>query len=159
MANMRASLAAGALVLVAWGWGAPAYAHGVERVQRELTEQGFVQLEFQRTKPPFKLDACRDGQRFHLHVDFYGKVTEQTPIGSCGEVSTGAPDAASPSGPPLTDASSDEAAASSITSPDADPPPKRSRGAEKSPKQAPEQELCARYFPEIGKTLQVPCAR
>ena len=69
MADIRASFAAGALFFIALDWTAPAYAHGVERVRRELTEQGFEQLEFQRTKPPFKLDACRDGQRFHLHVD------------------------------------------------------------------------------------------
>ncbi len=85
MANLRASLAAGALVLVAWDWATPAYAHGVDRVRRELIEQGYEQLKFSRTSPPFKLDACRGGQRLHLHVDYYGKVTEETAIGQCGK--------------------------------------------------------------------------
>ena len=71
-------------------------AHNVDRVSRELRQQGFDQLEFSRTKPPFKLDACRGGERFHLHVDFYGKVTEQTSIGSCNEDDSQAPAAASP---------------------------------------------------------------
>ena len=68
---------------------APVFAHGVKRVRRELTEQGYNHLEFQRTKPPFKLDACLDKERYHLHVDFYGKITEKTVIGSCeGKQST-----------------------------------------------------------------------
>lgn len=57
--------------------------HGVAKVRKELTEQGYVDLEFQRTRPPFKLDACKDGTIYHLHVDFYGKITEKKAIGDC----------------------------------------------------------------------------
>lgn len=137
MANMRASLAAGALVFVALDWATPAYAHGVEKVRRELTEQGFEQLEFQRTQPPFKLDACRDGQRFHLHVDYYGKVTEQTPIGLCDGEATPAP-----ADETATEAAPEAAPVSpSVTSPNA----------------PAAQELCSRYFADVGKTLRVQC--
>jgi hypothetical protein len=139
MANMRASLVAGVLVFVAWDWVTPAYAHGVDRVRRELTEQGFEQLEFQRTKAPFKLDACRDGERFHLHVDWYGKITEQTPIGSCDVDAARAPATELPP----------EAAPAAVETP-ASP-------ATKSSPKPPKQELCARYFAEVGKTLRVPC--
>ena len=137
MVNIRASLAALALVLVAGDGATPVCAHGVERVRRELTEQGFEQLEFQRTKPPFKLDACRDGQRFHLHVDYYGKVTEQTPIGLCDGEATPAP----------ADETATEAA------PEAAPvsPSVTSRNAPAA------QELCSRYFADVGKTLRVQC--
>jgi hypothetical protein len=142
MALARASFAAGVLVFVALNGATPAYAHNVERVRRELLEQGYEQLEFSRIKPPFKLDACRDGQKFHLHVDYYGKVTEQTPIGSCGEDAAQVP-AAEP--PP-------------VAAPAIEPPPEAapaSRGDKNSPDET--QELCARYFPELGRTIRVPC--
>jgi len=61
----------------------PASAHGVARVRKQLKEQGYEQLEFRRRKPPFKLDACLDGERYHLRVDFYGKITKKTAFGSC----------------------------------------------------------------------------
>lgn len=144
MADVRAKLAAGALVVFALGGSAPAYAHGVERVRRELTEQGYEQLEFQRTKPPFKLDACRDGQRYHLHVDFYGKLTEQTLLGPCNGGEAQAP--------------ADEATAkpADLPKPVSPATAPASRGTKTPPKPAA-RELCSRYFAEIGKTLQVPC--
>jgi hypothetical protein len=128
MAPSRFWRSAGVLIFVALSSAQPLCAHNVERVRRELTEQGFDQFEFQRTKPPFKLDACRDGERFHLHVDYYGKITEQTPLGSC------------------TESSSADRTPSTELSP---APSKR--------KALPTKELCSRYFAEIGKTLQVPC--
>jgi hypothetical protein len=131
MLDIRASLAALAFVLVTGAWGIPAYAHGVDRVRRELAEQGFEQLEFQRTKPPFKLDACRDGQRYHL--------TEQTLLGPCDGEEAQAP--------------ADEATAKPSLPKPASP---ASNGTRTSPKPAA-RELCSRYFAEIGKTLQVPC--
>jgi hypothetical protein len=134
------------LVPFALSWTTPAYAHGVERVRRELTQLGYEQLEFQRTKPPFKLDACRDGQRYHLHVDFYGKLTEQTLLGPCnGEDAQAPADGATVGAKPAEKPKP----ASSATAP-------ASSGTKTSPKAAA-RELCSRYFAEIGKTLQVPC--
>ena len=152
---MRESFAVGALIFAAFTWAAPVWAHNTEEVRRALREQGYDQLEFQRTKPPFKLDACRGGERFHLHVDYYGKITEQTSIGSCGGDAAVPPVATPHPGAPSTDASSDEE--SSITSPAAAQASEPSLGAEKPAKAAPAKELCARYFPTVGKTLQVPC--
>lgn len=152
---MRARFAVEAVIFVAFAWAAPVWAHNTEEVRRALREQGYDQLEFSRTKPPFKLDACRDGERFHLHVDYYGKVVEQTSIGSCGEDAAGPPTTAPPPGAAPTDAFSDEA--SSITSPAPAQLPKPSRDAEAPPRQTPAQELCARYFPGVGKTVRMPC--
>ena len=144
MANARASSAASALVFLALGWAAPAYAHGVERVRRELTEQGFEQLEFQRTRPPFKLDACRDGQRYHLHVDYYGKLTEQTLVGPCAGADTQAP----------ADEATVEAKPADLPKPAA---PTTAPSRTRTTPNSSGQELCSRYFAEVGKTLQVPC--
>jgi hypothetical protein len=141
MALTRASFAAGVLVFVALNGATPAWAHNVERVRRELLEQGYEQLEFQRTKPPFKLDACRDGEKFHLHVDYYGKVTEQTPIGPCGEDAAQVPASEPPS----------------VAAPAAEPPPEAAPASSGDKTSPDESELCARYFPELGKTARVPC--
>lgn len=134
---MRAGFPAATLILVAFGWAGPACPHGVDRVRRELLQQGYEQLEFSTTKPPFKLDACRDGQRVNLHVDYYGKVTEQTPIGLCDGEATPAP-----ADETATEAAPEAAPVSpSVTSPNA----------------PAAQELCSRYFADVGKTLRVQC--
>ncbi len=153
---MRATLAVEVLVFVACAWATSVSAHDIDEVRTELRKQGFDQLEFSRTKPPFKLDACRGGERFHLHVDFYGKIIEQNSIGSCGEDATTSPAAAPPPAPPPTKASNE---ASSITSRDLAQPSKPSRDAEAPLKQTPTKELCSRYFPGVGQTLLVPCGQ
>lgn len=96
MSPSWAHWSAGILIVSAIGAAGPVCAHNVERVRRELTEQGFEQLEFQRTKPPFKIDACRDGDRYHLHVDYYGKITEKIAIGSCSDREVSPQDATAP---------------------------------------------------------------
>jgi tetratricopeptide (TPR) repeat protein len=96
MSPSWARWSAGILTVSTIGAAGPVCAHGVERVRRELREQGFEQLEFQKTKPPFKLDACRDGERYHLHVDYYGKITEKTAIGPCGAREVSPQDATAP---------------------------------------------------------------
>ena len=80
---MKSYVIAFAIFFLTVGCLSQAFAHGVKKVRRELIEKGYEQLEFQRTRPPFKLDACLDGERYHLHVDYYGKMTEKTHIGSC----------------------------------------------------------------------------
>ena len=149
-----------ALIFAALVWATPVWAHDIDEVRSELRKQGFDQLDFQRTKPPFKLDACRGGERFHLHVDYYGKIIEQTSIGSCGENAATQPATAPPPAatPPPANAARNEG--SSIATRDTPGPaqaPKPSRDADK--KQPPAQELCSRYFPELGETIQVECGR
>jgi hypothetical protein len=143
---MRALIAVPALVLIASSTlSLSASAHGVGKVRRELSEQGFDQLEFSRTRPPFKLDACRGGERFHLHVDFYGKITEQTRIGSCAEEK----------GAIEEDAAINEN--SSITTAAPDGVSKPPRNVEASAPPSAKEELCARYMAGIGRTISVPC--
>jgi len=160
---MRARFAVEALLFIAFAWATSALAHDIGEVRDALTQQGFDQLEFSRTKPPFKLDACRGGERFHLHVDFYGKILEQTPFGSCGNDAAGppavtpSPEASPTDAPSNADAPSNEG--SSIASPAVTPPPKPLPDAKAPAKQPPAKELCARYFPGVGKTLRVPCAQ
>lgn len=161
---MRARVAVEALIIATFAWAAPAWAHDVDEVREALRNQGFDQLEFQRSKPPFKLDACRGGERFHLHVDFYGKIIEQTSIGTCGEDAAAQPATAPPPAetPPPADTARNNEASSIVTrdkSPGPAQVPEPSRDAKASPKQAPSEELCPRYFPELGETIQVKCGR
>ena len=142
---MRPPLALLVLIFVASMWSLPASAHGVEKVRRELREQGFDQLEFSRTRAPFKLDACRGGERFHLHVDFYGKITKQTQIGSCAEDKGVIDD----------DGVSYENSSITTAAPDEATEPSRNADAPAPP--SPKEELCSRYMAGIGKTLRVPC--
>ena len=61
-----------------------ANAHDSRQLRYELREQGYTQLQFIVDEAPFQVNACRDGQRYHLHVDWYGHITERAPIGQCG---------------------------------------------------------------------------
>ena len=70
-------------VVIAIAASSAVFAHGVGKVRKELTDQGYEDLEFQRTRPPFKLDACKDGTIYHLHVDFYGKIIQKKAVGDC----------------------------------------------------------------------------
>jgi len=80
---MNARLAAGTIAFVALCWTVSAWGHGADRVRRELSDQGFDQIEFTVAKAPFQVNACRGGERFHLHIDYFGKVTQETRIGPC----------------------------------------------------------------------------
>ncbi len=82
---MKAFVAMGTLAFVVLGLPTSADAHKLKQVRRELTLQGYDQIEFTRTKFPVWVNVCRGGERLHLHVDWYGKatVTNDTPTGSC----------------------------------------------------------------------------
>ena len=125
---MKATLAMGTLAFVVLGCATSACAHNADQVRRELSEQGYDQIEFTVAKPPFKVNACRGGERFHLHVDYYGKakVTKETPIGSCDGNVSRAPAAASP-------------------------------GVAAPEQESIEKPDCKRYVPAVGMTVSVPC--
>ena len=62
----------------------PASAHEASQVRYELGQRGYYDIQFIVAEPPqFQVNACRHGERFHLHVDFYGHVTERSRVGRC----------------------------------------------------------------------------
>ena len=62
----------------------PVSAHEPSQVRYELGQRGYYDIQFIVAEPPqFQVNACRDGERFHLHVDFYGHVTERSRVGRC----------------------------------------------------------------------------
>ena len=62
----------------------PAAAHEADQVRHELRLRGYYNIRFLVAEPPdFQANACRDVERFHLHVDYYGRITERASIGPC----------------------------------------------------------------------------
>ena len=75
---LKAACSAAALSLAALVTN-PASAHDASEVGRELRSRGFYEIEFLVAAPPhFQVNACRAGERFHLHVNYYGTVTERS---------------------------------------------------------------------------------
>jgi len=59
-------------------------AHDAYQVRDELQQRGYYSIRFLDAQPPhFQVNACRSGERFHLHVNFYGRITERNAIGPC----------------------------------------------------------------------------
>ena len=46
-------------------------------------ERGYYSIWFLVPEAPFQVNACRGDTRFHLHVDWYGRITERVAIGPC----------------------------------------------------------------------------
>ena len=81
---MRNALAAVSALSLVGLTALPARAHEASQVRYELRQRGYYDIQFIVSEPPqFQVDACRDGERFHLHVDFYGRVTERSAVGRC----------------------------------------------------------------------------
>src|SRR6478672_11121192 len=79
---LKLSCTAAVFCLVAFAAG-PASAHDAGQVRYELQARGYYNIRFLVPEPPFQVNACRDGVRFHLHVDYYGRVTERVGVGAC----------------------------------------------------------------------------
>jgi len=157
---MRARRTVGIILLVILASVTNVYAHKAEQVRRELQSQGYDQIKFKRTKPPFWVDACLGAELLHLHVDFYGKVTKKTVTGPCPGRDT--PDAAtiSPEAAPLEDATVNENSSISTVHRKADKGI-TTKAAETSDAEveskATKSGECKRYFPATGMTHTVPC--
>lgn len=80
---MRIALA-GLSALALLSAALPVAAHEADQVRQELRHRGYYDIQFVVAEPPqFQVNACLEGQRFHLHVDFYGQVTERSSGGPC----------------------------------------------------------------------------
>jgi len=89
VAVMKAFVAMGTFAFVVLGLATSAHAHKLKQVHRELSSQCYEQIEFERTKFPVWVNACRGGERYDLHVDWYGKIKKKTRTGSCPTEATG----------------------------------------------------------------------
>lgn len=60
-----------------------ATAHDAQLLRYELQDRGYYSIRFLVPEAPFQVNACRGETRFHLHVDWYGRITERAVIGPC----------------------------------------------------------------------------
>jgi hypothetical protein len=81
----KMTIFAGALAAATLSTITSASAHSASAVQDKLERRGYSRIEFTDATPPnYMANACRDGVRYHFHVNYYGDVTERREIGSCG---------------------------------------------------------------------------
>jgi len=81
---LKFSAIAGAGIAAVLASATAADAHTAQEVRYLLRDRGFYNIDFLDTNPRhYQVNACRQGERFHVHVNFYGEVTEQAPIGPC----------------------------------------------------------------------------
>lgn len=78
----RSTCITGALSLLVLA--TPARAHDASQVRHELRDRGYYEIQFLVAEPPhFQVNACHAGERYHLHLDYYGNVRERRSIGPC----------------------------------------------------------------------------
>lgn len=137
------------MLLVVLAWATNVSAHKAQQVRSDLESRGYDRIEFKRTKPPFRIEACLGEQLFDLRVDFYGKITKKTVTGTC-------PGRAAADDGIVTENSSIATADGEAGGGIATKPTETSAGPEAQPKAAKTIE-CKRYFPATGMTHTVPC--
>lgn len=77
----RAATAAALIVVGA----STASAHTAGDVFDRLQARGYTNIQFTDSiGPNYMANACRDGIRYHFHVNNYGDVTQRRDIGDCG---------------------------------------------------------------------------
>ena len=79
----RTQLAIGAFALLSAGTSG-ASAHDLYEARESLADRGFYNIHVERASLPYSFLACKRGQRFHVHVGYYGEIQELDPIGYCG---------------------------------------------------------------------------
>ena len=80
---LKSIIGASVMALTALGGATLASAHDGSQVRYELRQQGYSRIQVLVGGAPFQINACRDGTRYHLHIDSYGQITERAPTGAC----------------------------------------------------------------------------
>jgi hypothetical protein len=58
-------------------------AHSVYEAKHKLRYLGYYAIQIERASEPYSFIACKRGQRFHIHVDYYGDLVQVDDAGSC----------------------------------------------------------------------------
>ncbi len=76
---------AGAIAAASIFAASAASAHTPDEIVDILQDHGYSRIDFVDSTPPnYMANACKNGVRYHFHVNYYGNVTERREIGSCG---------------------------------------------------------------------------
>ena len=82
---MRTSLysLAGALALLVSGTSL-ASAHSGYEARDKLSALGYHDIRTERINSlPYSFTGCKHGTRYHIHVDYYGELTDVDEVGRC----------------------------------------------------------------------------
>jgi hypothetical protein len=57
--------------------------HSVYEAEATLHRRGYYDVRLERPTLPYSFSACKRGVRYHIHVDYYGDLTQVDAQGSC----------------------------------------------------------------------------
>jgi hypothetical protein len=57
--------------------------HSVYQAEATLHRRGYYDVRLERPTLPYSFSACKRGVRYHIHVDYYGDLTQVDPHGPC----------------------------------------------------------------------------
>jgi hypothetical protein len=82
---MRTQILSFASVLtLAVAGASTAQAHSASGARDVLRNHGFYDIQNERTDSlPYSFIACKQGTRYHIHVNYYGEVEQADEVGQC----------------------------------------------------------------------------
>jgi hypothetical protein len=57
--------------------------HSVYQAEATLHRRGYYDVRLERPTLPYSFSACKRGVRYHIHIDYYGDLTQVDPRGPC----------------------------------------------------------------------------
>jgi hypothetical protein len=57
--------------------------HSFYEAKHKLRDLGYYAIQTERSYPPYSFVACKRGQRYHIHIDYYGDLTQVDEAGAC----------------------------------------------------------------------------
>ena len=57
--------------------------HSFYEAKHKLRDLGYYAIQTERSTPPYSFVACKRGQRYHIHIDYYGDLVQVDESGAC----------------------------------------------------------------------------
>lgn len=57
--------------------------HSIYEAKYKLHHLGYYAIQTERASEPYSFIACKRGQRYHIHIDYYGDLVQVDEAGSC----------------------------------------------------------------------------
>ncbi len=57
--------------------------HSFYEAKHKLRDLGYYAIQTERSYPPYSFVACKRGQRYHIHIDYYGDLVQVDEAGAC----------------------------------------------------------------------------
>lgn len=66
------------------GLGIVQKVHSLDEAEYKLQRHGYYEIVVERSSLPYSFRACKRGQRYHIHLNYYGDFEQVDQIGYCG---------------------------------------------------------------------------